>query len=280
MNSKDIKKFVLKLKRNPDSHKYDYGHVLVIAGSESMPGAGVLCCNGAMRAGAGLVTYAAEEDFLYNACSMSRPETMFFIYRSSSDIVEFIEKRKVSAAVIGPGLACEKTARKFIEKIIYSVEIPVVLDASAISVFNGKCARLKKSKAKLILTPHAGEFSKLTGQDSDYVKKDKAFAADRFAEDNLLVCVLKGNNTAVCDGENIYVNYTGTPAMAKAGSGDVLGGMIAAFASVDSDLFEAAKFAVYIHGLAGEAAEREKGSAGVIASDIVENIPFVMRRLL
>ena len=71
MNSKDIKKFVLKLKRNPDSHKYDYGHVLVIAGSESMPGAGVLCCNGAMRAGAGLVTYAAEEDFLYNACSMS-----------------------------------------------------------------------------------------------------------------------------------------------------------------------------------------------------------------
>lgn len=281
MDSKDIKNFALKLKREPAGHKYNYGHVLVIAGSKYMPGAGVLCCNAAMRSGAGLVTYAVKEDFFDNACSLSKPETMFYMYKNSSDILEFIEKRKVSSVVIGPGLPVERIIRKFVERIIFSVEIPVILDAAGISVFKGKTKRLKKSKAKIIITPHIGEFSTLTDKDAAEVEKDKAAAADRFTEENPMVCVLKGNNTAVADGENVYVNYTGTPAMATAGSGDVLSGILAAFASIDkNDLFEASKFAVYVHGLAGEAAEQEKGSTGVIASDIVENIPTVMRRLL
>lgn len=280
METKDIKIFTSKLKRKPETHKYDYGHVLVIAGSKTMPGAGVLCCNAAMRSGAGLVTYAVKEEFLENACSLSKPETMFFVYENSSDILNFIEERKVSAVVIGPGMAAGRTLRKFIERIIYSVEIPVILDASAVSAFNDKCQKFKKSKAKLILTPHMGEFSKLTEKDVSEIEKDKSYAADRFAEEYQLICVLKGNKTAMSDGKNIYVNDTGTPAMAKAGSGDVLSGIISAFACVDGDIFEAVRFAVYIHGLAGESAESEKGSSGVIASDIIEHIPLVARRLL
>lgn len=281
MDSKDIKNFALKLKRKPESHKYDYGHVLVIAGSKFMPGAGVLCCNAALRSGAGLVTYAVKEDFFDNACSLSKPETMFFVYKNSSDILEFIKERKVSSVVIGPGLPVERIVRKFIERIIFSVEIPVILDASGITVFNGKMKKLKKSKAKLILTPHTGEFSKLTDKEVSDIEKDRSAAVDRFTEENPMICVLKGHNTVVADGENVYVNYTGTPAMATAGSGDVLSGILAAFVSIDkNDLFEAAKFAVYVHGLAGEAAEQEKGSSGVIAGDIVENVPLVMRRLL
>jgi NAD(P)H-hydrate epimerase len=244
-----------------------------------MPGAGVLCCNAAMRSGAGLVTYAAKEDFFNTVCALSKPETMFFVYGDSSDILGFIKERKVSAVIIGPGLKVSGTLRRFTERIIKAVEIPVILDASAIAAFNGKSKKLKKAKAKLILTPHAGEFAKLTGWDTAEINKDKKASADRFAEENSLICVLKGHNTAVADGENVYVNNSGTPAMAKAGSGDVLSGMIAAFCNTGISLFEAVKAAVYVHGLAGEEAEREKGGAGVIASDIIESIPAVMRRL-
>ena len=279
MEKQDIGNFISKLKRKPESHKYDYGHVLVIAGSKNMPGAGVLCCNAAMRSGAGLVTYAAKEDFFNNACALSKPESMFFVYDNSSDIIEFIENRKVSAVVIGPGLKVGSSLRRFIERIIRRVNIPVILDASGIAAFNGKCKKLKKAKAKLILTPHIGEFAGLTGKDAAEIKNDKKGAADRFTEEYSMVCVLKGHNTVVADGEKTYVNDTGTPAMAKAGSGDVLSGIIAAFVCVDSDLFEAAKFAVYVHGLAGEAAEKEKGSCGVTASDISENVCYAVKKM-
>ncbi|MDR1195761.1 MAG: NAD(P)H-hydrate dehydratase [Endomicrobium sp.] len=279
MNKKDIKNFALKLIRKADSHKYDYGHALIVAGSRYMPGAGVLCCNAAMRAGAGLVTYAVKENFLNNACSLSKPETMFFVYENASDILGFIAKRKVSSVVIGPGLQADKNLKKFIEKIIFSVEIPVILDAGGISVFNGKCGIFKKSKAKLIITPHIGEFSKLTNKKPDEIKKDKAAVSADFAAGNSVICILKGHNTIVADGKNIYINDSGAPAMAKAGSGDVLSGILAAFVCIGGDLFESSKFAVYVHGLSGEMSEKEKGNSGVIASDIVENIPFIMRRL-
>jgi NAD(P)H-hydrate epimerase len=280
MDNIEIKNFASKLKRNPDSHKYDYGHILVIAGSKYMPGAGVLCCNAAMHSGAGLVTYAVKEDFFDNVCALSKPETMFFVYDNSSDILGFIKERKVSAVIVGPGLKTGSSLRRFTERIIFSVSIPVILDASAIAAFNGKGKRFQKAKARLILTPHMGEFLRLTQGNADEIEKDKKAAADRFAEENSLLCVLKGRNTVVADGEKTYVNDTGTPAMAKAGSGDVLSGIIAAFSCVDPDLFEAVKFAVYIHGLAGEFAEREKGSSGVAASDISENICYAVKKIL
>ncbi|MCL2145120.1 MAG: NAD(P)H-hydrate dehydratase [Endomicrobia bacterium] len=280
MNKQDIENFISKLKRKPESHKYDYGHVLVIAGSKNMPGAGVLCCNAAMRSGAGLVTYAVKESFLDSACSMSRPETMFFVYDGSSDIIEFVKKRKVSVIVIGPGMSVESSLRRFIEKITFSVEIPVILDASGITVFNEKAKNLKNAKAKLILTPHAGEFSKLVNKSPEEIEKNRGHILDRFTEDNSFVCVLKGHNTIVSDGNNVYVNNTGTPAMAKAGSGDILSGIIAVFSCIYENLFEAAKSAVYVHGLAGEMAEKEKGSSGVIASDIAENIPYAVKECI
>ncbi|MCL1971725.1 MAG: NAD(P)H-hydrate dehydratase [Endomicrobia bacterium] len=278
-NQQDIKNFISKLKRKPESHKYDYGHVLVIAGSKNMPGAGVLCCNAAMRSGAGLVTYAVKENFFANACSMSRPETMFFVYESASNIIEFIKKRKVSAVIIGPGLAVESSLRRFIEKIIFSVDIPVILDASGLAVFNEKLKNLKNAKAKLILTPHMGEFANLINKSADEIEKNRNHILDRFTEDNSFICVLKGHNTIVSDGNDVYVNNTGTPAMAKAGSGDVLSGVIAAFSCVNENLFEAAKYAVYFHGLAGEMAEKEKGSGGVTASDIAENICYAVKEI-
>ena len=249
------------MKRKPESHKYDYGHILVVAGSKFMPGAGVLCCNAAMRAGAGLVTYAVKEKFLASACSMSKPETMFFVYKNANDIIKFVKDRKVNAVVLGPGMVAGGALYRFAKKIINCVSVPVILDASALTSFSGKSAALKTAKAKLILTPHAGEFSKIGGKD-----------VAKFAKEHKLICLLKGHRTKVSDGKNAYINRTGTPAMATAGSGDVLSGIIAAFGAVNGNLYKSVCLAARIHGLAGEFAEKEKGETSVIASDIVEKI--------
>ena len=272
----DIKKFAVKLKRTPESNKYDYGHVLVIAGSKNMPGAGVLCCNAAHRAGAGLVTYAVNENFLTAACAMSKPETMFFVYKNVSDMLKFIKARKVSSLIIGPGLETGKALKVFIEKIIFSADMPIVLDASGLAAFNGNYADLKKVK-KLIITPHEGEFARLINKNIGEIKKDRRAAVLKFARDNSLICVLKGNKTLVSDGKNIYENRAGTPAMAAAGSGDVLSGVIAAFAGRAKNFFEAAAFAVFIHAKAGEISAKDKGINGVTASDIAENICYAMK---
>ena len=297
--------FISKLKRKPDSNKYDYGHILVVAGSKNTPGAGVLCSHGAMRAGAGLVTYACEEKFLTQAAAMSKPEIMFFVYKNAADIIDFANSRKVSVMAIGPGLCLSSRLNGFIDEIISSVDMPVVLDASALSAYEGKAKKLKNAKAKLILTPHAGEFRKLlpkpchSGLDPEsilehrrdiittnvdtgfhrYDKLEKINAVKNFAKQNSLTCLLKGHNTIVSDGKREYVNKSGTPAMATAGSGDVLSGIISAFCARGFNPFEAAKFGAYVHGLAGELSEKEKGENGVTASDICEKVPYVLNKM-
>ncbi|MCL2390085.1 MAG: NAD(P)H-hydrate dehydratase [Endomicrobia bacterium] len=276
--------FYLKLRRNPDTSKYDYGHVLVIAGSKYMPGAGILCCNAALRTGAGLVTYAVQSGFLNAVYALSKPETMYFVYETAGGILKFISDRKVSSVIIGPGLERNKVSSRassealydFINEIISSVTIPVVLDACAISTLNENFEVLKKAKARIVITPHEGEFAKLIGKPVSYVKENREKLAENFAKDNSLICVLKGNKTLVSDGKTLYKNNSGTPAMASAGSGDVLSGMIAALSVIGGDLFEAVKFSAYVHGLAGEISEKDKG-IGVIASDIVENIPYALK---
>ncbi|MDR0800770.1 MAG: NAD(P)H-hydrate dehydratase [Endomicrobium sp.] len=281
MEKKEIRDFILKLKRKPDSHKYNYGHILVIAGSETMPGAGILCCLGALRSGAGLVTYAVRDNFLSQAYAMSKPEIMFFVYKTALDVLGFVKSRKVTSIVIGPGLKADNSILcKFIKEIISAVDIPVVLDASGITCFNGVAGELKTANAKLIVTPHLGEFSKLLDIQSTVIKNDREKITADFAEANSLICVLKGSNTLVSCGKEKYENNTGTPAMATAGSGDVLSGIISSFVNVTDDIFEAVKFAVFIHGLAGEIAERDKGTAGVIASDIVENICYAIKQMI
>jgi NAD(P)H-hydrate epimerase len=278
VKKQEIKKNTINLIRKPESHKYDYGHVLVIAGSRAMPGAGVLCCLGAMRSGAGLVTYAVKRDFYNQVCGavVSNPEIMFFIYVTATDILKYIMSRKVSSVVIGPGL---ETNYDFVKDIIYSVSIPVVLDAAGLACFNGLAGELKNSKAELIITPHLGEFSKLLNLKSEEIKNNKEIITTSFAKRNCLICVLKGSTTLVSSGGCVYKNSTGTPAMATAGSGDVLSGIISSFVNFIGNTFDAVKFAVFVHGLAGELAEADKGAAGVMARDVVENICYAIKKI-
>ncbi|MDR3071650.1 MAG: NAD(P)H-hydrate dehydratase [Endomicrobium sp.] len=281
MKRQDIEKFVSKLKRKPNGHKYDYGHILVIAGSKIMPGAGVLCCLGALRSGAGLVTYAVEEDFFNQVCTISKPEIMFFVYKTAYDVTDFIKSRKISSIVIGPGLKMDKDVlRKFIKQIFNLIDIPIILDASGLSCFNGVVDELKNTRAKCIITPHLGEFSKLLNVSPNTIKNNREEIMTNFTKDGSFICVLKGNNTLVSSGNKMYKNSTGTPAMATAGSGDVLSGVIASFSSITDDLFEAAKFAVFVHGLAGEIAEKDRGQIGVVASDIAENTCYAIKQMM
>ncbi|MDR1400844.1 MAG: NAD(P)H-hydrate dehydratase [Endomicrobium sp.] len=280
MKKKEIRSFILKLKRDPDSHKYNYGHILVIAGSKAMPGAGVLCCLGALRSGAGLVTCAVKDDVLNQVCSISKPEIMFFVYETVTEIFDFINCRKISSIIVGPGLKTDfSVLHDFIKKIIYSVNIPVILDAAGIACFNNISNEFKNATAKLIVTPHLGEFSKLLDIDIAEIKNNRERIVADFAKENSLICVLKGNNTVVSSGKKTYINNTGTPAMATAGSGDVLSGIISSFVNVMDDMFEAAKFAVFVHGLSGEFVEKCRGTSGVIASDIAENVCCTIKHL-
>ncbi|MDR0956933.1 MAG: NAD(P)H-hydrate dehydratase [Endomicrobium sp.] len=280
MKKQEIKILISKFKRIATSHKYNYGHVLVIAGSKTMPGAGFLSCLGALRAGAGLVTYAVKEEFLTQVCAISNPEIMFFVYKTAYDIIEFINSRKISSIVIGPGLKEDSNIlRRFIIKIISLVNIPIILDAAGISCFNGFSDKIKNVKAKLIISPHLGELSSLLNVSVDTFKNNKEKIVLNFVKNSSLICILKGYGTLVVSKNKIYVNDTGTPAMATAGSGDVLSGVIASFINIINDMFDAAKFSVFIHGLAGELAEKDKGQTGVIASDIAENICYAIKQL-
>jgi NAD(P)H-hydrate epimerase len=246
-----------------------------------MPGAGALCCLGALRSGSGLVTYAVRDNFLGQACAISKPEIMFFVYKTSRNVLDFIKSRKVTSIVIGPGLKADNSILcRFIKKIILAVNIPVILDASGLACFNGIAGELKAANAKLIITPHLGEFSKLLNIQSAVIENDREKIVSDFAEANSLICVLKGNNTFVSCGKKKYKNNTGTPAMATAGSGDVLSGIISSFVNVTDDIFEAVTFAVFIHGLAGEIAEKDKGMTGIIASDIAENICYAIKQIM
>jgi NAD(P)H-hydrate epimerase len=280
MNKYEIKKNITKFIRKKDSYKYNYGHVLVIAGSKTMPGAGLLSCLGALYSGSGLVTYAVKSDFINSVLSVFKPEIMLYVYKTVYDIISFVKLKNVSCIIIGPGLICNNVILKnFIDKILTSLNIPIILDASGLSCYNSN-SEFKNIKAKLIITPHIGELSKLLNIPIKTIKKQKKKIVLTYTNINKFVCVLKGNNTIVVSNKKFYKNKTGTPAMAIAGSGDVLTGIIASFTNIIKDPFDASKFAVFVHGLVGEYIEEKKGQIGIIASEIAENICYVMKKIL
>ena len=149
----------------------------------------------------------------------------------------------------------------------------MVIDADALNALAGHLDILKLNSNLKILTPHPGEFSRLIGQSTAYIQKNRETLAKRFAYDYNIVLVLKGHHTIVASADKVYVNKTGNPGMATAGSGDVLTGIISALLGQRLDGWTAAKTGVYLHGLSGDLAAKEKTQAGLIASDIINNIP-------
>ena len=279
----------LILPRKNDSNKGDYGHVLVIAGSRNMPGAAVLCANGALRTGAGLVTAAVCKSTATVVLNKLRPEGMSYplsenskgtlSFKAAGEIKSFIKKRNITSLALGPGLGQSKDITRLVKKIISSINLPIVLDADGLNAI--KAHDLKKAYAKLIVTPHPGEMSRLTGVKILEIQKRREHTAQEFTRQFGALCVLKGSGTVVTDGKKVFVNTTGNPGMAKGGSGDVLTGMIAALIGQvrEPKLLNAALCGVFLHGLAGDIAVRKKTRIGVLPGDISETVPAAIRKI-
>ncbi len=274
-------------KRKSDTNKGDYGHVFVIAGSAGFSGAAVLCSQAAMLSGSGLVTLGVCRslnpimarkltEVMTKPLAETRAQTLS--EKALPQILKFAQN--ADCVAIGPGLSRNASTQRLIRKLIASLKKPIVVDADGINALKGKALLLKSAKAPIVITPHPGEMSRLIALSRKEVAKAKEKVAKNFANKYNVVCVLKGHRSVVA-GPNgkIYVNKTGNPGMAKGGTGDVLTGMIASFVGQGIRPFDAARLGVYLHGLAGDLAAKEKGEVSMLASDLLNKIPEAIKKL-
>ncbi|MCP4169467.1 MAG: NAD(P)H-hydrate dehydratase [Fuerstiella sp.] len=263
--------------RAADAHKGTFGRVLIIGGSVGMSGAACLSATAALRGGAGLVSVAVPKSIQAIVASYE-PSYMTIGLPSGgggqlSDICVDDVRHLVAdkdAIAVGPGLGPSKQVADLVLSLLRESECPVILDADALNVVAKyeMFARMD-SIPPCILTPHPGEFSRLTGVSTAEIQCNREDAARVFAEKYKVVVVLKGAGTVVTDGNRVFVNSTGNSGMATGGSGDVLTGLIVSQVSQGMSLFDAASVAVHVHGRAGDLAAAELSERGLIASDLL-----------
>ena len=267
-------------KRKSESNKGDYGTVLVLGGGRGMAGAVALAGAGALRSGAGKVRIACPFEVQPTVASFE-PSYMAYPLKDDgtghidfpackSDLEDLVGSS--TAIILGPGLGKNPKTFALVQWVLTSVDLPTVVDADALNCLEGQGSLLKGLKRPVVVTPHPKEFSKITGETVESIQADREVAAARLAQAENLVVVLKGSGTIVTDGTRLYVNKTGNPGMATGGSGDVLGGVIAALIGQKLEAFEAAVLGVYAHGLAGDIAKDQNGEVGMIAGDVVDSL--------
>lgn len=265
-------------KRNPDSHKGDYGRVLVVAGSRGMAGAATLASDAAYRAGAGLV-YLCCPSNMADILSVKQTCGVVWPFEERTAVAQILEyAHKCDVAVIGPGLSQAPAISAAIREVVGAVEIPLVIDADGLNAFEAFPELLGRGNAPRILTPHPGEAARLLQSLPSDIQADRGAAAKELAERFLSVAVLKGHRTVVTDGKQTFVNKTGNPGMATGGSGDVLSGVIGALIGQKLPPFDAACLGVQMHGKAGDLAARKVGQVSLMATDILNALPEAFRR--
>lgn len=271
--------------READSHKGTYGHVLAIAGTRAMSGAGLLCCTAALRAGCGLVTWAVPDAVVPSVIG-ARPELMLdgiadggrgdWASTDPAELAQRAEER--DAAVIGPGLGRFPGDSLWLRRLWESLppELPVVLDADALNILAeaGDFTAWPERKGPVVLTPHPGEMARLSGVSTRDVQRDRIEAAKRYALSRRVTLVLKGARTVVAGPDGgAYVNTTGNPGMATGGTGDVLAGVIGSLLAGGMPGVAAAALGVYLHGTAGDRAAAKRRSPGsLIAGDLLDEL--------
>lgn len=269
--------------RRRDAHKGDFGHVLVVAGSSGMIGAACLAAQAALRSGAGLVTLAVPRSLqdvaatkLTSIMTLGLAETPArgFSPRALEELR--IAAQDFDCVAVGPGLGRNPETLLFARQVPTVLEVPLVLDADALFALADKPENIPREQPTVI-TPHPGEMARLTGLRVADVQANRLEHAVAFAQRYQCVTVLKGAGTVVTDGRRAYVNTTGNPGMATAGSGDVLTGMVAGLLPQMKDPFAAAVLAVYAHGLAGDRARDRFGEVGMTAEDILAEVPLALR---
>jgi hydroxyethylthiazole kinase-like uncharacterized protein yjeF len=274
--------------RKRDSNKGMYGHVLAIAGGRGKTGAAAMTGLAALRAGAGLVTVASAESAIPSIAAHA-PEIMTAPLDETEDgvitshsfnaIKELTERKSIIA--IGPGLGTYRLTLELVRRLFSEIELPMVVDADALNALAGSDFRAPGNTLR-VLTPHPGEMSRLCGDSIEQIQRDRITAASNLARERNVVVVLKGERTVIAfpDG-SAWINPTGTPALATAGTGDILTGMVAGLmAQFPDETGLAIRAAVWLHGRAGQLGARALGEQALIATDILRWLPEAIRETL
>ncbi|HXV05073.1 MAG TPA: NAD(P)H-hydrate dehydratase [Solirubrobacterales bacterium] len=280
----DASVLALAPRRGPRSTKFSSGQVVIAGGSRGLTGAVRMASLAAIRAGAGYATVAVPAD-LEAIFEQGQPEVMSvgcpggdgcLAPASAKALLRAFER--AAAGVLGPGLGRDPGSVELAREAIGAIEVPLVLDADGLNAFAGEIGRIAARPAPTILTPHAGELGRLLGRDSAEVGAHRLATAREAARAAAAIVVLKGDDTIVTDGERVAVNVLSAPALATAGTGDVLSGMTAALLARGLEPFAAACAAVLAHARAGrDAASRIGAAESVIASDAIDSIPAALR---
>ncbi|MBN2180706.1 MAG: NAD(P)H-hydrate dehydratase [Sedimentisphaerales bacterium] len=277
-----------KLKpRAIDAHKGDFGKVCIIAGSVGMSGAAALAGRSALRAGAGLVRVATPKSVLPIVASIEPSFTTILLPEDSSGrisakainiILEAVGQN--DAVAFGPGVGISGALRSVLEILLEQEGLKLVVDADGLNNLAGIKNWPDRLEAKVILTPHPGEMKRLwSGLFREPLPEQRQQQALQLAKNTRTVVALKGAGTVVTEGENVFINKTGNPGMATAGSGDVLTGVITALLGQGLSDFDAAVLGVYVHGLAGDIAAEKLGQIGMITTDIIDSLPDAFKKI-
>lgn len=265
--------------RKNDSHKGNYGKILLLCGSRGYTGAAALASLGALRTGAGLVYLGVPESiYEIEAVKLLEPVVIPFPDDNgmfSSKSVEIVSTMlpKMDAVLIGPGLGQSKGTFELVRYVLNNAACPVVLDADGINVISAHKDILRERTAATILTPHAGEFERLGCS----LTEERWQCAAAAAQELNCIILLKGHRTVITDGKSCYINQTGNPGMAVGGSGDVLAGVILSLLGQGIAPLEAATAAAWLHGRAGDICAQEIGQYGMLPQDMIHVLPRLLR---
>lgn len=258
--------------RNPDSHKGDHGHALLIAGSKGRMGAAVIAASSCLRAGAGLLTVIIPQEER-SVLQITIPEAMLAMRETFDyDINNF------SALGIGPAIGTDADAEVFLDKIISGCKIPLLLDADALNLLSTDNNLFNKIPEGTILTPHPKEFDRLFGAHKN--EDERGISAINISKEKNIVIVLKGHKTLITSAGNSFINTTGNAGLAKGGSGDALTGIITSFLAQGYIPFNAAQLGVYIHGLAADIALEKQSAESMLITDVIESMGEAFKTLV
>ena len=271
--------------RRPDSHKGDYGRVLIIGGSQGMAGAVGLAGMAALRSGAGLVRLAVPEIIQSTVAGYEPSYTTMALPhddqgRIADSAVSILNDaiQDATAVALGPGLGRSADLVRLATEIFESVSQPLIVDADGLNALATFADELPQPSGPRIFTPHPGEFARLLGIEKVHPDERERLARD-YAARHQLILLLKGWRSIITDGHDIFYNATGNPGMATGGTGDVLTGVIAALLGQGLSPIDAARLGAHVHGLSGDLAAEELGQTGLIARDVVEFLPQAFRML-
>ena len=265
--------------RDPYAHKGDFGKILLLCGSRGYTGAAALAAMGALRTGAGLV-YLGVPESIYTIEAIKLTEPVVFPLPDEDGKLSEAALFKIGellprmdAVLIGPGLGISAGTARVMEYILKESKCPVVVDADGITLVAAHKDLLRGRTSATVLTPHEGEFRRLTGTDC----LDRIQEAMAAARDLNVTMVLKGHETVVTDGIRCNINHTGNPGMAVGGTGDVLAGMIVSFLGQGINPMDAAVCGTWLHGTAGDICAESIGQYGMLPSDMLEVLPRLLK---